>query len=237
MKLSLGALGLLAGALAVGCSTATVDDPTSDESNVESARAIAPGKYVVDGKVLMVYGACSASNFLGEAAKGAIDASGVMHAEEGDVCGGYGLAATAEGEVTVTWNRDPSAHLDAASIAACKSNEGRYLLMQPSAFTDAKPGTYAKPNSAATITIPAGCATPVQLSGGGAVIARSKDDAEHPAGFLGVDEGNVCSGYTYSAQPDGTVKVTWAPPSNASIAHDLGVSAACKSVEGVYKPR
>ena len=107
----------------------------------------------------------------------------------------------------------------------------------PGAFREPRAGVYAKPNSAATLTVPAGCDTPTSLSGGGAVIARTKTDDEHPAGFLATDEGNVCSGYTYTALANGTLEVTWAPPSNASIAHDLGVSAACKSVAGVYKPR
>jgi hypothetical protein len=237
MKLSLGPLVLAAAVTAVGCSAAEADPISASESHVTTSAAIAPGKYVADGKMLMVYSTCSEANFLGEAATGAIDATGIMRAPEGDVCGGYKLATTAEGEVTVTWNRDPSAHLDAASIAACRSQEGKYLMMAPGAFVEPKPGTYAKPNSPAVFTLPAGCDTPASLSGGGATIARTKSDAEHPAGYLATDEGNVCSGYTYTGLADGTLKITWAPPSNASVAHDLGVSAACKSVEGIYKPR
>lgn len=237
MKLSLGPVVLAAAVLAVGCAAGEAEQASSTESRATDGAAIAPGKYVVDGKMLMVYAQCSAANFLGEAATGAIDATGVMRAPEGDVCGGYKLATTAEGEVMVTWNRDPTAHLDAASIAACKTQEGKYLMTAPGAFVEPKPGTYAKPNSPAVFKVPAGCDTPASLSGGGAPIARTKSDAEHPFGYLATDEGNVCSGYTYTGLADGTLKITWAPPSNASIAHDLGVSAACKSVEGIYKPR
>ncbi|MFO0741314.1 MAG: hypothetical protein U0270_35790 [Labilithrix sp.] len=236
MKLSLGPLAVVA-MFAGGCSAQAADDPAAAESNVTGSATIAPGKYVADGKMLMVYSTCSAANFLGEAATGAIDASGIIRAPEGDVCGSYKLATTAEGEVTVTWVAPAGSHLGAEVASACRSQEGKYLMMQPGAFREPKAGVYAKPNSAATLTVPAGCDTPTSLSGGGAVIARTRTDDEHPAGFLATDEGNVCSGYTYTALANGTLEVTWAPPSNASIAHDLGVSAACKSVAGIYKPR
>jgi hypothetical protein len=241
MKLSLGPVSIAAMALsmitfAVGCAgSEPAGDAYASESNATEAAPIAPGKYVADGKMLMIYSACSEANFLGDAATGAI-ASGTMRAPEGDVCGGYKLAA-GNGQVTVTWDRDPTAHLDAAAVAACKSQEGTYLMTAASSFNEPKPGTYAKPNSAATFTIPNGCAAPATLSGGGAPIARSTSDAAHPAGFMVTDEGNVCAGYTYTGLPDGSLRVTWAPPSQASIAHDLGIGAACKSVEGIYKPR
>ena len=147
MKLSLGPVVLAAAVFAVGAVGCAGSEPEASANAVSRVTdaTIAPGKYVGGGKLLMVYSQCSSANFLGEAATGAIDASGVMHAPEGDVCGGYKLATTAEGEVTVTWNRDPSAHLDAASIAACQSQEGKYLMTAPGAFVEPKPGTYAKP--------------------------------------------------------------------------------------------
>lgn len=236
MKLSLGPVVLAAAMFAVGCAASDAESGAV-ESGVSGAAPIAPGKYVTDGKLLMIYGTCSTANFLGEAATGPIDGRGVMHATEGDLCGGYKLTSPRPGEITVKWDRDPTAHLDAESVSACRSQEGTYLMMEASSFLEPKPGTYAKPNSPATLVIPAGCDAPVTLVGGGAPIARTRSDAEHPTGYLATDEGNVCSGYTFEGLADGNVKVAWAPPANASISHDHGVSAACKSVEGTYKPR
>lgn len=226
---------------AVACAAApSGDDSASSTANVTTApaaasSALASGKYVVDGKILMIYGECSSQNFLGDSVQGAIDADGVMHSPEGDVCLGYKLKTTAPGEITVTWDQDPTAHLGADIEAGCKSLEGTYLQMEVGSFTDAKPGTYAKAGSDLTFVVPADCGTPATLYSADVDVAVFSSTQDKPFGFLQVEEGDVCGGYSYTAQKDGSVKITWQMPEGAHLGGDI--ETGCKSVEGVYKTK
>lgn len=227
-----------------GCAVTDMATGTSSESNLNEgvssadassadAKRIEAGKYVSDrGTILMIYSRCSLANFIGEAAAGPIDADGLMHAEEGDLCGAYRLARRAFGEVSVTWDRDPTAHLDGATIAACASQEGTYLLTELGA-REPKAGTYARRDGENLLVVPEDCDATARLSGGGETIAHGVTDAAHPVGYLATEEGDICAGYSYVTRADGTLEVAWAPPDGtASLSSEI--ASGCTSVEGVY---
>jgi hypothetical protein len=244
-SLSLVVLSLFAAAASVACTSADVEDSVDEAEGAASAgrssgssgattttKASAPieaGKYISNGKMLMIYGRCSGENFLGPA-EGALGADGhTMRVEEGNVCRSYKLTPTSRGVVRVSWNKPADAHLGAAVERNCMELEGDYAMTVEGLFRDITPGQYKKGSTA--LTVDPGCNTPSRLGNQKSVIAPRQIDGK-PKAYFQVEEGNVCGGYVLEHK-GADVQVTWQKPEGAHLG--VEVERSCASADGLYK--
>jgi hypothetical protein len=230
MKLQSVLLASVAALSLFACAAPTEDAGSTDE-DVNLAKPLAAGKYVSNGRILALYGRCSDDNFLDSTAQGSLGADGhTISVLEGDVCGSYALTSPKFGVVHVTWKKPAGSHLDAQTVASCRSAEGDFEMTEASRYSDLTAGTYT--HGSAKLVVETGCNGKSSLKGAhGTVIPKTVSGVQKP--FFQLPEGDLCGGYVITKNAAGALDVKWDRPAGAHL--DSGTVAACHAAEGTYR--